>query len=182
MFHSRDSPRLLVCDIGLYMEQNDIGFVTVAICGGYISKYPRLICIYTSYNKYKRQGYSWESSSQFFSSHQFNPNLECKWHPDFWMLSVVDKGEVDPHGPNYFGDQDFDSSWITRPMRSHLSEAYVRNLLETFYLKCECNHSRGTRWIVLNLGTHISSDKSWFIFQGHWSKSRSQHQRKWWFS
>ena len=42
MFHSRDSPRLLVCDIGLYMEQNDIGFVTVAICGGYISKYPRL--------------------------------------------------------------------------------------------------------------------------------------------
>ena len=42
MFHSRDSPRLLVCDTGLYMEQNDIGFITVAICGGYISKYPRL--------------------------------------------------------------------------------------------------------------------------------------------
>ena len=37
MFHSRDSPRLLVCDTGLYMEQNDIGFITVAICGGYIS-------------------------------------------------------------------------------------------------------------------------------------------------
>ena len=43
MFHSRDSPRLLVCDTGLYMEQNDIGFITVAICGGYISKYPRLL-------------------------------------------------------------------------------------------------------------------------------------------
>ena len=49
MFHSRDSPRLLVCDTGLYMEQNDIGFITVAICGGYISKYPRL--------KSKRDGY-----------------------------------------------------------------------------------------------------------------------------
>ena len=44
MFHSRDSPRLLVCDTGLYMEQNDIGFITVAICGGYISKYPRHVC------------------------------------------------------------------------------------------------------------------------------------------
>ena len=42
MFHSRDSPRLLVCDTGLYLEQNDIGFITVAICGGYISKYPKL--------------------------------------------------------------------------------------------------------------------------------------------
>ena len=42
MFHSRDSPRLLVCDTGLYLEENDIGFITVAICGGYISKYPRL--------------------------------------------------------------------------------------------------------------------------------------------
>ena len=42
MFHSRDSPRLLVCDTGLYLEQNDIGFITVAICGGYISKYPGL--------------------------------------------------------------------------------------------------------------------------------------------
>ena len=43
MFHSRDSPRLLVCDTGLYLEENDIGFITVAICGGYISKYPRLV-------------------------------------------------------------------------------------------------------------------------------------------
>ena len=43
MFHSRDSPRLLVCDTGLYSEQNDIGFITVAICGGYISKYPGLL-------------------------------------------------------------------------------------------------------------------------------------------
>ena len=42
MFHSWDSPRLLVCDTGLYLEQNDISFITVAICGGYISKYPRL--------------------------------------------------------------------------------------------------------------------------------------------
>ena len=42
MFHSRDSPRLLVCDTGVYMEENNIGFITVAICGGYISKYPRL--------------------------------------------------------------------------------------------------------------------------------------------
>ena len=42
MFHSRDSPRLLVCDTGLYLEQNDTGFITVAICGGYISKYPGL--------------------------------------------------------------------------------------------------------------------------------------------
>ena len=42
MFHSRDSRRLLVCDTGLYLEQNDIGFITVAICGGYISKYPGL--------------------------------------------------------------------------------------------------------------------------------------------
>ena len=43
MFHSRDSPRLLVCDTGMCMEQNEIGFITVAICGGYIGKYPRLI-------------------------------------------------------------------------------------------------------------------------------------------
>ena len=35
MFHSRDSPRLLVCDTELYWEQNDIGFITVAICGGF---------------------------------------------------------------------------------------------------------------------------------------------------
>ena len=42
MFHSRDSPRLLVCDTGLYLEQNDIGFIIVAICVGYISKYPGL--------------------------------------------------------------------------------------------------------------------------------------------
>ena len=42
MFHSRDSPRLLVCDTELYLEQNDTGFITVAICCGYISKYPRL--------------------------------------------------------------------------------------------------------------------------------------------
>ena len=42
MFHSRDSPRLLVCDTGMCMKQNEIGFITVAICGGYISKYPRL--------------------------------------------------------------------------------------------------------------------------------------------
>ena len=45
MFHSQDSPRLLVCDTGLYLEQNEIGFITVAICGGYISKYPRLYLI-----------------------------------------------------------------------------------------------------------------------------------------
>ena len=43
MFHSRDSPRLLVYDTGLYLEETVIGFITVAICGGYISKYPRLI-------------------------------------------------------------------------------------------------------------------------------------------
>ena len=48
MFHSRDSPRLLVCDTGLYLEQNDIGFITVAICGGYISKYPGLLRIYAT--------------------------------------------------------------------------------------------------------------------------------------
>ena len=42
MFHSQDSPRLLVYDIELYLEENGIGFITVAICGGYISKYPRL--------------------------------------------------------------------------------------------------------------------------------------------
>ena len=42
MFHARDSPRLLVCDTGLYLEEDDIGFITVAICGGHISKYPRL--------------------------------------------------------------------------------------------------------------------------------------------
>ena len=42
MFHSWDFPRLLVCDTGLYLEHNDISFITVAICGGYISKYPRL--------------------------------------------------------------------------------------------------------------------------------------------
>ena len=46
MFHSRDSPRLLVCDTGLYLEQNDICFITVAICGGYISKYPGLMVCY----------------------------------------------------------------------------------------------------------------------------------------
>ena len=43
MFHSRDSPRLLVCDTRLYLEHNDIGFITVAICGGYISKIPLTI-------------------------------------------------------------------------------------------------------------------------------------------
>ena len=42
MFHSRDSPRLLVCDTGLYLEENDIGFITVTISGGYISKNPGL--------------------------------------------------------------------------------------------------------------------------------------------
>ena len=30
-----DSPRLLVCDAGVYLKQNDIGFITVAICGGF---------------------------------------------------------------------------------------------------------------------------------------------------
>ena len=44
MFHYWDSPRLLVCDTGLYLNKNDLGFITVAICGGYISKYPRLYC------------------------------------------------------------------------------------------------------------------------------------------
>ena len=43
MSHSRDNPRLFVSDTGLYMEQNGIGLITVAICGRYISKYPRLI-------------------------------------------------------------------------------------------------------------------------------------------
>ena len=27
-------PRLLVCDAGVYLKQNDIDFITVAICGG----------------------------------------------------------------------------------------------------------------------------------------------------
>ena len=31
------------------MEQNEIGFITVAICGGYIGKYPRLHW-YVTYN------------------------------------------------------------------------------------------------------------------------------------
>ena len=35
MFHSRDSPILLVFDAGVYLERNDIGFITVAICGGF---------------------------------------------------------------------------------------------------------------------------------------------------
>ena len=35
MFHSRDSPRLLVFDTGFYLEQSDIGFITVAFCGGF---------------------------------------------------------------------------------------------------------------------------------------------------
>ena len=35
MFHYWDSPRLLVYDAGVYLEQNDIGFITVAICGGF---------------------------------------------------------------------------------------------------------------------------------------------------
>ena len=46
MFHSRDSPGLLVCDAGVYLEQNDIGFITVAICGGlnpYIAYIPQTI-------------------------------------------------------------------------------------------------------------------------------------------
>ena len=51
MFHSWDSPRLLVCDTGLYLEQNDISFITVAICGGYISKYPRLYWLHCFSNK-----------------------------------------------------------------------------------------------------------------------------------
>ena len=33
------------------MEQNDIGFITVAICGGYISKYPRLFGHFPSLQK-----------------------------------------------------------------------------------------------------------------------------------
>ena len=33
---------IISCDTGLYLEQNDISFITVAICGGYISKNPRL--------------------------------------------------------------------------------------------------------------------------------------------
>ena len=51
MFHSRDSPRLfLVCDTGLHLERNDIGFISVAICGGYISKYPGLdVKLWTSF-------------------------------------------------------------------------------------------------------------------------------------
>ena len=40
MFHPPDSARLFVCDTELYLEQNDIGLITVAICGGYMSKYP----------------------------------------------------------------------------------------------------------------------------------------------
>ena len=35
MFHYRDSPRLLVYDTELYLEQNDIDFITVTICGGF---------------------------------------------------------------------------------------------------------------------------------------------------
>ena len=42
MFHSWDSPRDLVCETGLCLEQKDVCFVTDAICGGYISKYYRL--------------------------------------------------------------------------------------------------------------------------------------------
>ena len=33
----------LVCDVGVYLEQNDIGFITIAICGGfspYIAQIP----------------------------------------------------------------------------------------------------------------------------------------------
>ena len=45
MFHSWDSPRLLICDTGLYLEHDDIGFITVEICGGYISKCPGLPAI-----------------------------------------------------------------------------------------------------------------------------------------
>ena len=58
MFHSWDSPRLLVCDTGPYLEENDIGFITVAICGGYISKYPRLnraplLCYFKLYASFR---------------------------------------------------------------------------------------------------------------------------------
>ena len=35
------------------MEQNYKGFITVAICGGYISKYPRLILVDTSIHKFR---------------------------------------------------------------------------------------------------------------------------------
>ena len=38
MVYSRDPPRLLLCVLGLHLEQNYIGFITVAICGEYISK------------------------------------------------------------------------------------------------------------------------------------------------
>ena len=29
---TRDFPRLLVCGVGVYLKQNDIGFIIVAIC------------------------------------------------------------------------------------------------------------------------------------------------------
>ena len=85
MFHSWDSPRLLVCDTGLYLEQNDISFITVAICGGYISKYPRLC---------------WHSSL----THMCVMELQCVDHlPGFIILwssskqsSLVCPGEMIP--------------------------------------------------------------------------------------
>ena len=35
------------------MEENNIGFISVTICGGYISKYPRLSCKLSLLTKYK---------------------------------------------------------------------------------------------------------------------------------
>ena len=64
MFHSRDSPRLLVCDTGLYSEQNDIGFITVAICGGYISKYPGLPPLETVCNLHFAAPFQWQHETQ----------------------------------------------------------------------------------------------------------------------
>ena len=95
MFHSRDSPRLLVCDTGLYLEENDIGFITVAICGGYISKYLRLLshtCISLLEFTMLTDVCAWKHSVHFHASivYSFGPEHLCTFQFNLTYHSFVE--------------------------------------------------------------------------------------------
>ena len=92
MFHSRDSPRLLVCDTGLHLKENDIGFITVAICGGYISKYPRLQLYISAYRYWSLIGLAHvpsptgedECPNRLSVCHQMPKRQLTAWVTRFW--------------------------------------------------------------------------------------------------
>ena len=102
MFHSRDSPRLLVCDTGLYLEQNDTCFITVAICGGYISKYPRLIgsdnglsptrhdqnqCwVIVNWTLWNKLQWNFNQNTKLFINENASKNIVCE------MADILSKG------------------------------------------------------------------------------------------